>query len=143
MATIVRDVPGVTLDLEACVVGDYDRDAVLEMFRELEFRSLVSRLPDHVTDAPGPQAAVERAPSEDRAYEVVDDRGPSRRGGARESGAQAASATRSSPTTPHPMRAADGLVGIGLSTQAASGWYVPFGHTDAPLAPPRGSRSSR
>ncbi|MBU1879747.1 MAG: DNA polymerase I, partial [Chloroflexi bacterium] len=44
LATIVTDVP-VTLDLAACRVTEYDRDAVLELFRELEFRSLVDRLP--------------------------------------------------------------------------------------------------
>ncbi|TAJ20490.1 MAG: DNA polymerase I, partial [Dehalococcoidia bacterium] len=45
MATIVRDVPGVTLDLDAALLRDYDREAVEELFRELEFRSLIPRLP--------------------------------------------------------------------------------------------------
>ncbi|MCC6238507.1 MAG: DNA polymerase I [Dehalococcoidia bacterium] len=139
MATIVRDVPGVTLDLEACVVADYDRDAVLEMFRELEFRSLVSRLPDHVTDGPGPQAAVERAPAEDRQYEVV------------RSAARLAEVVREVRRAgrfgyevvaddAHPMRAADSLVGIGLSTQPAAGWYVPFGHTTEAAPPSEGQQ---
>ncbi len=47
LATIVTDVP-VTLDLDACRVTQYDREAVLELFRELEFRSLVDRLPGAV-----------------------------------------------------------------------------------------------
>ena len=54
MATIVRDVPGVSLDLDRSVVHDYDRDAVLALFRELEFRSLASRLPRHADDGPDP-----------------------------------------------------------------------------------------
>lgn len=44
LATIVIDVP-ITLDLEKCRTGDYDRDRVMEVFRELGFRSLVERLP--------------------------------------------------------------------------------------------------
>ena len=38
------DVP-VELDLEPARLGDYDRDEVLRLFREYEFRSLVERLP--------------------------------------------------------------------------------------------------
>ncbi|MFM2105450.1 MAG: polymerase [Chloroflexota bacterium] len=41
---IVRDVP-VSLDLEAARVHDYDRDAVIRLFREYEFRTLIERLP--------------------------------------------------------------------------------------------------
>jgi len=35
----------VTLDLKACHVGNYDRTKVAELFRELEFSSLMSKLP--------------------------------------------------------------------------------------------------
>jgi DNA polymerase-1 len=44
MATIDSDTP-VTLDLEACRFANYDREQVLELFKELEFRSLAARLP--------------------------------------------------------------------------------------------------
>ncbi|HVA25615.1 MAG TPA: DNA polymerase I [Chloroflexota bacterium] len=44
LATIV-EAPGITLDLEACRRPDYDRAAAVELFRELEFNSLVPRLP--------------------------------------------------------------------------------------------------
>lgn len=45
LATIVRDAP-VELEIERCIVGDYDRDGAVNLFRELEFRSLAARLPD-------------------------------------------------------------------------------------------------
>ncbi len=45
LATIVRDAP-VRLDLEACRMHTYDRARVMDLFRELEFRSLAERLPD-------------------------------------------------------------------------------------------------
>lgn len=44
LTTIVCDVP-LTLNLEDCRTRDYDREVVIELFRELEFRSLVSKLP--------------------------------------------------------------------------------------------------
>jgi DNA polymerase-1 len=44
LAIIVRDAP-ITLDLDACRVNAYDPEAVKAIFRELEFRSLMERLP--------------------------------------------------------------------------------------------------
>jgi DNA polymerase-1 len=44
LTTIVRDLP-VEIDLEAARLGDYDRDTVVRLFREYEFRTLIERLP--------------------------------------------------------------------------------------------------
>jgi len=44
LSTIIRDLP-VSLDLEAARLHDYDRDEVVRLFREFEFRSLLDRLP--------------------------------------------------------------------------------------------------
>src|SRR6187401_2466037 len=44
LSRIVRDLP-VTLDLDAARLGDYDRDTVVRLFREYEFRTLIERLP--------------------------------------------------------------------------------------------------
>src|SRR5918998_2210791 len=44
LTTIVRDLP-VQIDLEAARLGDYDRDTVVRLFREYEFRTLIERLP--------------------------------------------------------------------------------------------------
>ena len=45
MATIRHDVP-VQLDVDDTELQDYDRGAVIELFRDLEFRSLINRLPE-------------------------------------------------------------------------------------------------
>ncbi|MEI2688903.1 MAG: DNA polymerase I [Anaerolineae bacterium] len=50
--TIVTDVPGVALNLDACRVQDYDQEQVIELFRDLEFRTLLDRLPPSVRAAP-------------------------------------------------------------------------------------------
>src|SRR5438132_9972070 len=44
LSRIIRDLP-VSLDLAAARLGDYDRDTVLRLFREYEFRTLIERLP--------------------------------------------------------------------------------------------------
>jgi DNA polymerase-1 len=44
LSRIVRDLP-VQIDLEAARLGDYDRDTVVRLFREYEFRTLIERLP--------------------------------------------------------------------------------------------------
>ncbi|HEX4745185.1 MAG TPA: DNA polymerase I [Candidatus Limnocylindria bacterium] len=82
MSRIVTDVP-VTLELERTRRGAYDRQGVVELFRDLEFRSLIQRLPP----ADGNAAA---APA---AYGGVAGAG----GGAPE--ARSASATRSGQMT--------------------------------------------
>src|SRR3989454_5622267 len=61
LATIVTELP-VTLELERTRRVTYDRAAVLELFRDLEFRSLVPRLPpadqNLAAPAPTPSAPV-------------------------------------------------------------------------------------
>ncbi|MBN1855350.1 MAG: DNA polymerase I [Dehalococcoidia bacterium] len=46
LATIVVDAP-VKLSLHDCAIGDYDREEVLSLFQELEFTSLLPRLPQN------------------------------------------------------------------------------------------------
>ena len=61
LTTIVRDLP-IELDLEAARLGDYDRDTVVRLFREYEFRTLIERLPamsgESATDAADSLRAV-------------------------------------------------------------------------------------
>jgi DNA polymerase-1 len=56
LVTIDRDVD-ITLDLTSAGLGDYDRNEVLRLFREYEFRTLVERVPSVEGEAP-------RAPGE-------------------------------------------------------------------------------
>lgn len=49
LATIVRDVE-LDLDLSKARVHEFDRDAITDLFRTLEFRSLLSKLPAPVED---------------------------------------------------------------------------------------------
>jgi DNA polymerase-1 len=51
LVTLERDLP-VELDLDPARLGNYDRDEVIRLFREYEFRTLVERLPSVAGEAP-------------------------------------------------------------------------------------------
>ena len=55
LTTIVRDLP-ISLDLEAARLDDYDRDTVVRLFREYEFRTLIERLPAMKGESPSEAA---------------------------------------------------------------------------------------
>lgn len=60
LGRIVTDVP-VTLELQSCRVGAYDRDRVIELFRELGFKSLADRLPGVIASEPAAASAAAAA----------------------------------------------------------------------------------
>src|SRR4051812_1710110 len=60
LSRIVRDLP-MMLDLEAARLGDYDRDTVLRLFREYEFRTLIERLPAMTGKSPVDKANALRS----------------------------------------------------------------------------------
>jgi DNA polymerase I len=121
MATIETSVPGVDLDLENARVGYYDRARVLELLRELEFRSLVPRLPpvEEPVQSEAPSAPAETS------YSVV----------ATEQDLDAMLArvrdTRSFAfdieTTPgNPYHCL--VVGLAIAVAPGEAYYVPIGH---------------
>ena len=68
LTTIVTDVP-ITLDAEACRFWQYDRDQVVGLLRELEFTSIVSRVPEGIA---GPGQPTQGALFEEPVQEEVD-----------------------------------------------------------------------
>ena len=64
LSTIVRDLP-VAFDLEASRLGDYDRETVIRLFREYEFRSLIERLPAMTGETAGDAAETLRGVATD------------------------------------------------------------------------------
>ena len=61
LATIVLDAP-VKLDLEACRTGQINRDKVLTLFRELEFRTLVDKIPGGTNETSSSSRVEKRKP---------------------------------------------------------------------------------
>jgi DNA polymerase-1 len=64
LSTIVRDLP-VEFDLDAARLGDYDRETVIRLFREYEFRSLIERLPAMTGETAGETAEALRGVATD------------------------------------------------------------------------------
>jgi len=62
LVTIHRDLP-VALDLAAARFGEYDRDEVVRLFREYEFRTLIDRLPPLRGTTGAQEEAAEMPPS--------------------------------------------------------------------------------
>ena len=126
LATIVTDVPELELSLEGAELQDYDRERVLKLFQELEFRSLMNRLPQSTRSTRSePLEGLAVAGS----YEAVTT--PKQLTSVvkaiRKAGRFAFDFVADDQ---HPIRAADSLVGISLSCEAEQAWYVPFGHHD-------------
>jgi len=120
LATIVRDLD-LTCDLEHSTIQNYDRDRVVELFRELEFRTLLNRLPEpqRTVDAP---PKIERPPSVRSLVRTRDelDRLIAR---IRETGVYAIDVES---TSTDPMQAR--LVGIAIAVSPSEGYYIPVGH---------------
>ncbi|MQC18381.1 MAG: DNA polymerase I [Chloroflexi bacterium] len=122
LATIIREVPDIELDLDASRLRDYDRQTVTDLFHELEFRSLIARLPASDGDA-----AEVPSNEPDGDYTTITSRKDldalveAARGRARFSYQVIAD-------DPHPVRASQTLVGIAISAGDESAAYIPFGH---------------
>lgn len=129
LGKIVTDVP-IDFDLDACRAAGYDRDAIADLFRELEFRTLLNRIPGAEelpgsgqmnlfvsSGGQGSQAIVETVVVQDEAglAELV------------EKLAHAdVIAFDVETTSTDPMQAK--LVGISLAIEPTQGFYIPVGH---------------
>jgi DNA polymerase I-like protein with 3'-5' exonuclease and polymerase domains/5'-3' exonuclease/intein/homing endonuclease len=65
LATLDLEAP-IKLDLAACMVHDYDYNKAKELFGELEFKSMVSRLPGHPKGALDEQLSLPEVSKNDR-----------------------------------------------------------------------------
>ncbi|NLX11961.1 MAG: DNA polymerase I [Chloroflexi bacterium] len=146
LARIHDNVP-VRITIEACVAKDYQYADVERLFRQLEFRSLIDRVPgkpetDAAPDihqmtmfevAEAQQAAITAPPTEGVVpYVIVDD--PDKLA-ALVQALESAEAIAWDVETSSLDQMQSELVGIALATSGEQGWYVPVGHV-APNAPP-------
>jgi len=109
-------------NFDACEATDYDREKVVAFFRELEFRSLIERLPEAAGDGEAEPAAEEAEPGE---YANVTDEARLRELAAtlHDSGGFALGALSTTGDTAHPL-----LLGLAFATEPGRAWYVPIGH---------------
>jgi len=127
VATIVRDLD-LEVDLDAARVGHFDREAVARLFRELEFRTLLRKLPEPAGgSSPAPVAgppAASAAPEDVSRTTIVSESGlETLVARIREVGTVAIDVET---TSTDPLRA--DLVGISLAVSATESYYLPVGH---------------
>ena len=120
LATIVTQMP-VTLKPEDCQVSQYDRNKVTELFRELEFASLLPKLPQIETEG---ATSVEAKPPQGE-YKIVSDTADLEKLINRLSAAKSF-AFDTETTGLDPMSAR--LVGLSFSPAPGEAYYVPVGH---------------
>ncbi len=160
LATLVTDLD-LPFDLEACRVHPPDRERVLNLFRKLEFNSLLKRLPET-------EERREKREEAEVGRQTADGGQPSTVGGQMDLFAEAtvpAALQREGPTRAHivadeaalaalvqeleaapngiafdvetdglsPMRAS--LVGISLAVKEGEGYYIPVGHREGQQLP--------
>ncbi len=131
LATIVIETL-VSLNLDDCQISHFDRQRVTELFRELEFSSLLAKLPgseseEVLPESEGPEGAAQVAtrPSPRRDYHIINtipalDELLKRLSAAR-------SLAFDLETTSLNVMSAQ-LVGISLSATPGESYYIPVGH---------------
>ncbi|MGI8642931.1 MAG: DNA polymerase I, partial [Thermomicrobiales bacterium] len=127
LATIVTDLD-LAWDPAASTIGDYDRSAVISLFRDLEFRGLLDRLPaSTLGDAPVEVASQPEATREiitdPKALDAFIDQ-------IRASAALAIDVETTS-TDPHTAT----LVGVAIAVAPDHATYIPVGHLDGTSIP--------
>ena len=131
LGQIVTDVQ-LDFDLEACRAAGYDRDEIVTLFRELEFRTLLNRIPDEAA-TPGGQLSLfvtkekQKASLSENVIIVDTSEKLTKLVQALQGANQIAFDTE---TTSKDAMSAE-LVGISLAVEAGEGYYIPLGHSSA------------
>ena len=131
LARIVVDAP-ITLELEACLAHDFNAAAVLDLFRELEFRSLSRMLAEKVTTEGGTAAAADTPAPDDTSalggpYETITVRTPAQLQALAKALNQASMISFDLETTSLDKMVAE-IVGVCLAVEPGLGYYIPVGH---------------
>lgn len=128
LVTIAVDAP-VALELDEARFGQFSRDDVLEIFRELEFSSLVARIPTPPREEDGAPAepSGDAPPAASGASAVVVDALAALEAMAERLRAAEAFAVEAHGSRRKAME--DDLVGIAFAAEGEA-WYVPIGHAE-------------
>jgi DNA polymerase-1 len=124
LATIITDTP-VTLDMDACRLADYDRQKVVDLFRELDFKTLIDKMPGSDGDFIAPMPVEIKAEPLKGDYiivnttEALDDV-------VNRIASTGLVAFDTETTGLNAMTV--GLVGISLAVEAGKAYYIPVGH---------------
>ncbi|MBA3531750.1 MAG: DNA polymerase I [Ardenticatenales bacterium] len=125
LVTIDQYVPEISLDLEACRTRDFDRRAVLTLFRALQFTSLIERIPEAERESPPPPSLQ---PEIKTHYCLVAGRAELDTLGRAIAAAEAVTLDTETDSL-DAIRA--NLVGLAIGVGPGTGYYLPLGHRAA------------
>ncbi len=124
LARIVTDAP-IELDLPACIAHDFDPTPVLELFRDLEFRSLTTLLLEKTKER-GNQTAVSPTPDQPQATTILVQTAEQLQTLVQKLETAECISFDVETTSLEEVKAK--LVGICLAVQPGTGYYIPVGH---------------
>jgi DNA polymerase-1 len=141
LVTIVRDVP-TNFALEDTLFHTFDREQVVEIFQELEFSSLVGRIPQitgQVPQVPEPRATTASAEVASGDVIIVDDR-PKLDAMLALVAAAPQIIIEAHGATQRAMEAA--LIGLAFTIPSGATYYVPTGHAEGTQLQPEDAMAS-
>ena len=130
LTKIVRDAP-VTLDLSTSAFGVFDRNKVVDLFRELEFHSIIPKIPADNSDINNDVADHTQLSflEETTATEyIVVNNEESLADLTKKIDIPNGFSFDTETTSTNPMNCE--LVGISIATESHKGWYIPIGHKE-------------
>ncbi|MED5428605.1 MAG: DNA polymerase I, partial [Chloroflexota bacterium] len=139
LTTIVKEAP-VLLNLDAAAFGDYDREKVINFLRELEFHSVIPRLPGVAPSnvgssndlGPGQMSLFQQPSTETTKFEIVTSNVDLQRLVTEIDSDDGFSFDTE--TTSTDQITCD-LVGMSFSTSSGTNWYLPVGHNESGQLP--------
>ena len=134
LTTISREAP-VELSLEASKSGSYDRGKVVALLTELEFHTVIPRLPAPVwdPDSGAPEAEAQLAPADEETDYITVQTQAQLDEMLSELRKAGGFAFDTETTSLDQMRAE--LVGLSFATEPGCAWYVPVGHREGTQLP--------
>ena len=132
LTTIKRDAD-VTLDIDKCVFGDFARPDVLEVLTNLEFYSMISRIPASGDDGDSQQVAFDLGVDKPPVKYVIVDTEEALESLVSAIATPAGFSFDTETTSQNPMAAR--LVGLSFAVEPHAGWYVPVGHAEGEQLP--------
>jgi len=131
LSTIVTNVP-VSLNLNDAETGRFNRQKAIDLLREVEFTSLISKLPDSKTYSSQPALIVETTPSPEHDYKIVNTI-ESLNAIVKRLNEADSFAFNVETTGTIPMQS--GVVGISFSPAVGEAYYIPVGHIGLSVTP--------
>ena len=133
LMTISREAP-VELSLEAARAGSYDRARVVSLLTELEFHSVIPRLPAPIWDPGAPAPPVQSEPAADTGADYVTVQTEQQLDEMLAELRAAGGFSFDTETTSLEQMRAE-LVGLSFATEPGRAWYVPVAHQEGRQLP--------